>query len=164
MPLNTTHSSSQNDDNSSTINWILKKYPNLPNSPEVRKSIESARRNGEKIPGKLIPAEKIQFFQNRVARIMETRPELLKNFAIQKAVSSERQIANSGIYEWEQQAVFDRTGQWVNINQDFIDAKNAEIIHGQTDSLGPWVEYLTGPDALYPEHLKYWAMTEVKKL
>ncbi len=166
------HSNKEQDKNTQELGRLAEIYQNLPNSPEVKKSIDRARQNGEKIPRRLEQYEKLRYFWERYNRILQNPdPEkqerwihFLKNAIINEAVSTPEQIARSGIYEWEQNAVFEITGDITNINKSFKERKNEEIMTGQRNSFTPWVEYLLGPDALYPDYLKYWALREVRQL
>ena len=49
----------------------------------------------------------------------------------------------------------------IPITPEYRQAKQAEIISNQEQSLDRWLDYLTSEDAMYPMWAKYWAFTAV---
>ncbi len=52
----------------------------------------------------------------------------------------------------------------VEITDDFRTERTNEIINDQTASLDRWLDYLSSPDAMYPDWAKYWVLRSVLEM
>ena len=158
--------------------FLHRKYRGFSNSPEV----ESAARRHQRQTGEELkpqqPEDRIQAYLDRLKAILEpeatnrkSAPErrrrnidMLKRMLHRQFVITPDQVPESyfdSISERQR-----REGRPVYYDDDsqprydIPDQQRSELIEAliedQQNSLDEWVDYLTSPDAKYPDHLKYW--------
>jgi hypothetical protein len=152
--------------------FIKKKYPELHMAPDVvRVAKRTERKTGEKTPE--TPTVRIQNYLDRFREVIE-RPdpaererglEAIKRLMRQAFVIRPQNIPESA-FLLEQRIARELGHGTVELSDEFREAKTKEIISNQTQSLENWIDYLSSPDAQYPDWAKYWAfrsMTEMGK-
>jgi hypothetical protein len=160
MPVESQEASSQ----------LLKNKYNLHKSREVETAAERTQaRTGERVPQD--PLARIQNYLNRFHEIIERggparrehNLDLIKARFHAKYVIKPNEIPESF---WDnQRRIIRERGQGADLNRiDFEELKrqNTEaIIADQTSSLDRWIDYLSSPDAPYPDALKYFTLRNV---
>jgi hypothetical protein len=148
------------------LNFLKKKY-NLHNAPEVKQSAERTTfRTGEEVAQN--PAEQIQNYLDRFKEILDRKdPEqremglralkkvLHNNFVIHQDQIPESYYDNQGRIAREQ-----GHGD-IEVTKEQKKQLAEVVIADQKSSLDTWVDYLSGPDATYPDWLKYFAVRSV---
>ncbi|MSR78853.1 MAG: hypothetical protein EXS59_01780 [Candidatus Taylorbacteria bacterium] len=150
--------------------FLKEKYPDLPKSPEVESAVKRHEiREGEEVGNN--PREKIGAYLDRLNEIFnpedadkkERRVDFLKDKLHDEFVIKEDEIPESA-FLLEQRIARELGHGDIEITQEFKDRKTAQIIGDQTKSLDMWVDYLSSPDAQYPDWAKYWAFRSVLKM
>jgi hypothetical protein len=152
------------------------KYPDLHRSPEVLNTVRRDRaRQGEdseanidlsKDPDGRIKTY-LKYLRESTAEGNPRREEKLRRFK-QKlhekyCLAKAEQIPDS--YWKSVQENHRREGREVPEITDELKQELAEpIIEDQTDSLDAWIDYLSSPDAKYPDELAYWAFRSMLKM
>jgi hypothetical protein len=150
--------------------FLKKKYNTLHSSPEVQ---SAAKRNeshtGEKLPQS--PEKQIQNYLDRFSEILnrespEERQQGIE--ALKKVLHRELVIQPDDVpyrvFELEQDIAEQKGHGRPEINERFKQEKIEQIIHDQQESLDTWINYLTSPDAMYPDWAKYWAFRSMTQM
>lgn len=144
------------------LDFLKTKY-NLHASPEVEKAAKrTEKRTGEKVPQK--PEAHIQNYLDRFQQIIgrenpnkrEHGIGALKRLLHGKFVIKPEEIPESA-FLLEQHIAREQGYGDIEITDEFKEQKTAQIINNQTKSLDKWINYLSSPDAQYPDWAKYWA-------
>ncbi|MBI5913582.1 hypothetical protein HY839_04055 [Candidatus Azambacteria bacterium] len=142
---------------------FLKEKYDLHNAEEVEAAAERTEaRTGEAVPQD--PASRIQNYLNRFTEITEredpdTRErgmDALKKVLHDNFVITKEEISES-VFLLEQRIAREQGYGNIEITDEFREKKAEQIINNQTRSLDAWIEYLSSPDAQYPDWAKYWA-------
>ncbi len=146
---------------------FLKKKYNLHNTPEVKTAAKrTAIRIGEKVPQK--PAEQIQNYLDRFTEIIERKNpekreqgiEALKKVLYNQCVIKPEEVPEA-YFESQRRIAREQGHGDVEIGEAQKEQLTEVIIADQESSLDTWVDYLSSPDATYPDWLKYFAMRNV---
>lgn len=146
--------------------FLKKKYPELHTSSEIK---AATWWTGENLTQK--PAQRIQAFLNFFNNIIEAKkPEeqerginAIKQLFHQKFVIKPEELPES--YFTTQQRLARELGHGdIEITKEMRDQHTEVIIIEQQSSLDKWIDYLSSPDAMYPDWLKYYAMRSVIKI
>lgn len=147
-------------------NFLKQKY-NLHASPEAEQAAKRKEaRTGEKVPQN--PAAKIQNYLERLKELTDREDpaerergiETLKRALYIRHVIRPKEIPQS-YWDTQKRLAREQGHGDVEITDD-LKRQHAEIIvSDQRKSLDTWVDYLTSPDATYPDWLKYYAMRSV---
>jgi len=167
--------------------FLTEKYADLHKTPEVDKSVQKLRREGEKIPDK--KESRIDAHFRRIDRALEgkrgffthlVKDKLTKDFTInlQKEDGTEdegkvEKLAN-GLFESEKE-VLRRRGMGAELEEygDTISPEDYEKYRQQIYSqkaeqektLGVWIDYLGSEEAnFYPTWFKYLALRSLQKM
>jgi len=148
--------------NSENPEFLKEKY-GLHTAPEVERAAERTEvHTGEKVPQ--APAERIQNYLDRFTEILE-RPEpekrergieAMKTVFHRKFVIKPEDVPES-TFILEQRIAEELGHGKTEITDEFKEQKIAQIVSNQTRSMDAWIDYLTSPDAKYPDWAKYWA-------
>ena len=163
-------------ESSEASNQLLKNKYNLHKTPEVENAAKRTRmRTGEKVPQD--PSARIQNYLDRLSHIinppqLQGRPsfdrkernlEMLTHGLYDKFVVRPDEISE-GFWENQKRIIRER-GQGADLAQvdlEKLKKQNTEaIIADQKSSIDKWVNYLSSPDAPYPDSLKYFVMRSV---
>lgn len=161
--------------------FLNQKFTDLHKSPEVKKAVEKriAREEYTKKQANKLrsnPEAKLDAYLERHAQLFDrTREENKGNTRIDRNVAMLKRAAHKqyvidpenipvAVYELDQQIARERGEGTIPITPEYKEKKNAEIIKGQERSLDTWVDYLTGPDAFYPDWFKYLAFRSITKM
>lgn len=146
---------------------FLKEKFSLHNSPEVDKAAKRREvHTKEHVPQN--PADRIQNYLDRFKEItdrtdpdkFERRIKALKHVLHDKFVIKPEQIPES--YFENQRRIAREQGHGNIEITDEVKAQLAEVIVAdQQSSLNNWIDYLTSPDATYPDWLKYYATRSI---
>ncbi|MCD8563970.1 MAG: hypothetical protein LRY44_03050 [Candidatus Pacebacteria bacterium] len=150
--------------------FLKQKYGNLHKSPEVQSAAErTEKRTGESVSEN--PEVRIQNYLNRFNEILnrtdkEDRQQGIE--ALKKVLTKELVIKAENVpyraFELEQ----DIAEQWGRgrpaITEKFKQEKIKQIQEDQKESLHTWIDYLTSPDAMYPDWAKYWAFRSMAQM
>jgi hypothetical protein len=154
---------------------LNKKYQDLHKSPEVLKSVSrKVSREGlsKKEVNKITanPELKLEVYLDRFKEVFdreETHREIgveaIRRWASSKFIIKEEDIPES-VYILEQNIARERGYGYIAITEEYKQAKNQEIIQGQQKSLDRWIDYLSSPDAFYPDWFKYLAFRSITKM
>lgn len=149
--------------------FIKKKYGNLHVSPEV----EAASRRTEVREGVKIekPNDKIQNYLDRFNEILSRENEDERNRGIKalKKVMIDQLVINpenvpERAFVLEQEIREQQGHGKIEITEDFKKSKIEQIREDQIHSLVPWINYLSSPDADYPDWAKYWAFRSASQM
>lgn len=148
------------------LNFLKKKY-NLHNAPEVKQSAERTTfRTGEKVAQN--PTEQIQNYLDRFKEILDRKdPEqremglrALKKVLHKNFVIHQDQIPES-YYDNQARIAREQGHGDIEVTEEQKKQLAEVVIADQKSSLDTWVDYLSGPDATYPDWLKYFAVRSV---
>lgn len=157
--------------------FLSKKYNNLHTSPEVASAAQrTEKQTGEKVPQS--PEKKIQNYLDRFSEVLNREdPEERQQgiAALKKVLHKELIIKDENInYEYlikQQQRIAEDEGRPFDRNDidgqtldQFRSIKKESIISGQKHSLNEWIDYLSSPDAMYPDWAKYWAFRSMTQM
>lgn len=148
------------------LNFLKKKY-NLHNSPEVKKAVtRSEIRNGEIVPQK--PLDQIQVYLDRFKEILDRENDQERNQGIQalkrilyKQFVIKPENIPDGYYANQLRLAREQGHGAVELSEEQKNQLAEVIIADQKSSLDTWIDYLTSPDAMYPDWLKYFAIRNV---
>lgn len=161
---------------------FLKQQYNLHNQPEVQAAVKKVEAtSGERIARD--PAVRIQIYLDRLQNILDPAPlpgheqfdrqsrnlSMLKEALYRNEVIKADQIPESYwdlqrriIREMGREADFPKDSEGrIEIPDEVKEQIAQTLIDGQIASLNKWVDYLTSPDADYPNWAKYWAIRSV---
>lgn len=152
---------------SETSNQLLKNKYNLQNAPEVGTAALRTKQRSEKWPER-DPLSRIQNYLNRFHDIIERGgPEkrehnldLIKGLFHRKYTVKPNEIPE-GYFENQRRLAREQGHGDIQIDQQTRDQLTEVIIADQTSSLDKWMDYLSSPDAPYPDGLKYWTLRSV---
>ncbi|MBU2613681.1 hypothetical protein KJ925_04485, partial [Patescibacteria group bacterium] len=156
--------------------FLQKKYPDLQTSKEVSSAVAKQERlTGTRLPNE--PTERIGAYLERIKAVLGPKPmgggSHRKDFdrrernlsMLKRALHARFIIKSEDIPEsyWDLQRRLAREQGHGDIQiTDGIREQQAEILAAdQANTLDTWVDYLSGPDATYPDWLKYWAFRSV---
>jgi hypothetical protein len=153
------------------FDFLKKKYSNLHTSPEV----VSAAKRTEIRSGKTVsenPAERIENYLNRFKEILDrTDPEkrqqgiqALKKILYKQLVIKPENIPLDYFLDQEQRIAEQQGHGRSEPSKNWKESKTKEIQEGQKRSLDAWIDYLSSPDALYPDWAKYWAFRSMTQM
>ena len=147
-------------------NFLKKKY-DLHNAPEVESAAKRTQaRTGEKVPQN--PEAQIQNYLDRFKEIVDRKDpderergiEALKKVLYDKFVIKLEDIPE-GYYETQRRIAREQGHGDIEISQEQKDQLAEVIITDQQTTLDNWIDYLSSPDAVYPDWLKYYAIRSV---
>ena len=149
---------------------LLKKKYDLHKAPEVGAAVKRTEgRTGERIPQD--PLVRIETYLDRFREITDREDPRTRErgmTAIKRLLYRDNVIKPDEIPEsyWEnQRRIIRERGQGADLaHVDFEEVKrqNTEaIVADQRTSLDKWVDYLSSPDAMYSDGLKYWTLRSV---
>lgn len=148
------------------VGFLKQKY-NLHNAPEVKKATQRTEgRTGERVPQN--PNSQIQNYLDRFTEILDRKDpekrhrgiETLKRSLYGKVVIKPDEIPEA-YFENQRRIARERGHGDIEIGQDVRFQLTEVIIADQQSSLDTWIDYLTSPDATYPDWLKYWSTRSV---
>ncbi|MBI3589729.1 MAG: hypothetical protein HY093_04960 [Candidatus Liptonbacteria bacterium] len=148
------------------LEFLKQKY-DLHNAEEV----ESAAKRTEEKTGEKIsqdPEERIQNYLNRFQEILDRKDpekrergiEALKRILYDKFVIKPEEIPE-GYFDNQRRIAREQGHGEVEITDETRGQLTEVIIADQQSSLDTWVDYLSSPDATYPDWLKYYATRSV---
>lgn len=146
---------------------FLKQKYNLQNTPEVQSATKrTEKRTGEKLSQD--PNKRIQNYLNRFKEIIERKdPEkrergmrALKDVLHDKFVIKDNEVPES-YFENQRRIAREQGHGDIEISAEMREQLTEVIITDQESTLDAWIDYLTSPDAMYPDWLKYWAFRSV---
>ena len=150
-------------------NFLKNKY-DLHKTPEVKSaSFRTEKRRDEKVPQK--PEAQIQNYLDRFKEIID-RPDEHKREqgleALKKVLSNNLVIKREDIpesYFKNQQRLAREQGHGnIEIEEDQRNQLSEVIITDQKSSLDNWIDYLSSPDAMYPDWLKYYTFRSISQI
>jgi hypothetical protein len=154
-------------------NPFLKEKYNLHNAPEVavaakRTEIRTKLKTGEAERVAQDPEARIQNYLNRFTEITERKDpkhrerglEALKHVLHKKFVIKPNEVPE-GYFEDQRRLAREQGHGDIEISDEARDQLTEVIIADQESSLDKWVDYLSSPDATYPDWLKYWATRSI---
>jgi len=150
--------------------FLKKKYGNLHESEEVQSAKErTEKRTGEKLSQN--PEELIQNYLDRFSEILDREDpeerqqgiEALKKILHKELIISEEDIPYRA-FELEQDIAEQQGHGRPEITEHFKQQKIEQIQHDQEESLDTWINYLSSPDAMYPDWAKYWAFRSMTQM
>ncbi len=154
-------------------NQLLKKKYDLHKSPEVENAARRARmRTGEKVPQD--PSARIQNYLDRLSNIVnppqleghpnfdrkERNLEMLKHGLYEKFVVKPDDIPDS-YFENQKRMAREQGHGDIEITPEARSQLTEVLIADQKSSLDKWINYLSSPDAPYPDSLKYFTMRSI---
>lgn len=152
------------------LNFLKKKY-NLHNSPEVTAAARRTEiREGEKVSQN--PEDQIQNYLDRFKEILDRKDSVersrgikaLKQVLYRSLIIKKEKIPLEYFLDQEQKVAEQQGHGRPEPTADWIDNKTKEIQEGQIRSLDAWIDYITSPDALYPDWAKYWAFRSMTQM
>lgn len=154
-------------ENAEASNQLLKNKYSLHKSPEVINSAQRTRaKTGEAVSQR--PLDQIQNYLHRFHEITDRKdPEKREHGidAVKRLLHSKFIITPAEIpetYFENQRRLARELGHGdIEITPDMKDQLTDVIIADQKSSLDKWVDYLSSPDAPYPDALKYWTIRSV---
>jgi len=149
--------------------FLKKKYQELHSSPEVESAAARHKaRTGETLQK---PTEKIQNYMDRFSEILNREDEGERKRgirALKKVMNDQLVIKGEDVPErafvLEQEIVESLGHGRQEITEDFRQKKIEQIREDQEHSLEPWINYLSSPDADYPDWAKYWAFRSMSQM
>lgn len=153
------------------LNFLKKKYATLHTAPEVVRSAERTEyRTGEKVSEK--PEERIENYLNRFKEILDrTDPEkramgieALKRVLHKQFIIKTENIPLDYFLDQEQRIAEQQGHGRPDPTPDWQERKIKEIQNGQERSLDAWIDYLSSPDAMYPDWAKYLAFRSMTQM
>lgn len=153
------------------LNFLKKKYATLHTAQEVVQSAERTEyRTGKKVSEK--PEERIENYLNRFKEILD-RPdpekramgiEALKRVLHKQFIIKTENIPLDYFLDQEQRIAEQQGHGRPDPTPDWQERKIKEIQNGQERSLDAWIDYLSSPDAMYPDWAKYWAFRSMTQM
>lgn len=153
------------------FNFLKKKYNNLHTAPEVQKAAERTEfRTGEKVSEN--PEERIGNYLNRFKEILD-RPdpekramgiEALKRVLHKQLIIKDEHIPLEYFLEQERTIAEQQGHGRPEPTDNWKESKIQEVKKGQERSLDAWIDYLSSPDAMYPDWAKYWAFRSMTQM
>ena len=149
---------------------LLKSKYDLHKTPEVEAAAKrTLAKTGERVPQH--PLARIQNYLDRFREITDREdPEAREHGmdAIKRLLHTRYVIKPDEIPEsyWETQRRIIRErgqeGDLAQVDWEELKRQNTEaIVADQTASMDKWIDYLSSPDAPYPDSLKYWTLRSV---
>ncbi|MDQ3008167.1 MAG: hypothetical protein M3Q81_01070 [bacterium] len=152
---------------------LLKQKYDLHKAPEVTAAAQRTEgRTGERMPQN--PLDRIQNYLNRFREITDRQDpqqrergmEAIKRLLHGKYIVKPDEIPDT---YWEnQRRIIRERGQEADleyVNWNEVKRQDTEaIIANQTSSMDKWIDYLSSPDAPYPDSIKYFALRTVFEL
>lgn len=153
---------------------FLKKKYNLQNSPEVLRAAVRYDKRKPSEEGSMInskPEDKINNYLNRFKEISERKDEgeremgmtALKKVLYKSLVIKEEDVPESYFRNQERLAREQGHGD-IKVSEEQKKQLTEVIISDQKSSLDNWLDYLSSPDAMYPDWLKYYTIRSVSQL
>ena len=157
-------------ESSEATNQLLKQKYDLHKAPEVTAAARRTEaRTGDRVPQE--PLDRIQNYLNRFREITDREdPQQRKRGmeAVKRLLHGRYIIKLDEIPEsyWENQhRIIRERGQEADLEQvdwEELKRQNTEaVITDQSSSMDKWIDYLSSPDAPYPDALKYWTLRSV---
>ncbi len=146
---------------------FLKGKYNLHNTPEVESAAtRTEARTGEKVPQN--PNDRIQNYLDRFKEIIDCKDpdkrqrgmEALKGILYDKFVIKPEEIPD-GYYENQQRIAREQGHGDIEITSEMRKQLAEVIVADQSSTLNNWIEYLSSPDATYPDWLKYYTFRSI---
>lgn len=153
------------------LNFLKKKYANLHTAPEVIQSAERTEyRTGKSVSEK--PEERIENYLNRFKEILDRTDsekramgiEALKKVLHKQFIIKTENIPLDYFLDQEQRIAEQQGHGRPDPTPDWKERKIKEIQNGQERSLDAWIDYLSSPDAMYPDWAKYWAFRSMTQM
>ncbi len=145
---------------------FLKQRYELQKNPEVQAAVKRTKRQkGEVVPQNA--EAQIQNYLDRFKEIVERDDdnERARGVAALKKVMRELHVISPDNIPDSYFKLQERIARERGEEYELSDEKKQEAIEviqqDQKQSLDEWIEYLAGPDALYPDWVKYWAFRSV---
>ena len=150
--------------------FLKKTYGDLHTSPEVVSAKERTEKR-EKTNIGTKPEDLIQNYLNRFNEILEredTEEREQGIEALKKILHKNLIIKNEDIpyraFELEQDIAEQGGHGRPEITERFKQEKTRQIQEDQRASLDTWINYLSSPDAMYPDWAKYWAFRSITQM
>jgi len=156
--------------NSEASTQLLKQKYNLHKAPEVT---AAARRTEAHTGGRVRqnPLDRIQNYLNRFREITDRQDPRQRERgmgAVKRLLHGKYIVKPDEIPDtyWEnQRRIIRERGQGADLEHvdwEELKRQNTEaIVADQTSSMDKWIDYLSSPDAPYPDALKYWTLRNV---
>ncbi|MGB0925464.1 MAG: hypothetical protein ACPGTS_02025, partial [Minisyncoccia bacterium] len=118
------------------------------------------------------PEQQIQNYLDRFSEILDRKNpeqrqqgiEALRKILHKKLVIKDDDI-NYEYFQQQEQRIAEQQGYGtLDIPSDFNERKRQEIQNDQKHSLDYWINYLSSPDAMYPDWAKYWAFRSMTQM
>ncbi|MBU2220080.1 hypothetical protein KJ665_02965, partial [Patescibacteria group bacterium] len=147
-------------------NFLKQKY-DLHNAPEVEAATKRAEiRSDEKIPQN--PADRIQNYLDRFKEITDRENpdkrehgiDALKRLLHAKFVIKPEEIPEA-YFDNQKRLAREQGHGDIEITDEMREQLTEVIITDQKSTLDNWIEYLSSPDATYPDWLKYYAIRSI---
>ena len=149
------------------------KLKNLP--PQEREAVESAiSRTEKRQEGRLNRSDSANLIGNYISRFREIldRPDPKKRdrglHQLKDLLHDQFLIKKEDIPESYYDAIKKRHHEEghgdINIPDDLKSELGQTLIEDQCRSLDAWIDYLSSPDAKYPDSLRYWAFRSILKM
>jgi len=151
--------------------FLKRKYNNLHTSPEVASATNrTEKQTGEKISQS--PEKQIQNYLDRFSEILNREDteerqqgiEALKKVLHKNLIIKEENIPLDYFIEQEQGIAEQRGHGRPEATPHWKKQKTKEILQGQERSLDKWIDYLSFPNAMYPDWAKYWAFRSMTQM
>lgn len=150
--------------------FLKKTYGDLHTSPEVVSAKERIeKRENIKVGNR--PEDLIQNYLNRFSEILNRKDETKRKQgveALKKILHKNLIIKNEDIpyraFELEQDIAEQGGHGRPEITERFKQEKTRQIQEDQRASLDTWINYLSSPDAMYPDWAKYWAFRSITQM
>ncbi|MDP3999154.1 MAG: hypothetical protein Q8P76_00995 [bacterium] len=146
---------------------FLKKKYDLHKAPETETAAKrTEKRTNEKVPQ--APEARIQNYLNRFKEIIDRKDpekrerglEAIKKVLYDKFVIQENEIPES-YFELQKRIAREQGHGEIEISKEQKDQLTEVVITDQRTTLDNWVDYLSSPDATYPDWLKYWTIRSI---
>jgi hypothetical protein len=151
--------------------FLKKKYNTLHTSPEVASAARRSEiRSVEKVSQK--SEDQIENYLDRFSEILD-RPDPKRRQqgikALKKVLHKELLIKPENIpFDYflnQEQGILEREGRGrPEATEDWKERKIKEVLRGQEHSLNVWIDYLSSPNAMYPDWAKYWAFRSMTEM
>ncbi len=146
---------------------MLKEKYALHKAPETEAAAKRTRiRTGEKVPQQ--PESQISNYLARIREILDRPSPALRERGMSalKKVMYDRHVIRpadipEGYYEHQQKLARERGHGDIEITEEQREQLADVITSDQRSSLDTWIDYLSSPDATYPDWLKYFAIRSI---
>ncbi len=150
--------------------FLKKKYEGFHTTEAVKKAAtRTEKRTKERVSEK--PEELIQNYLDRFSELVERKDpiekkegiEALKKVLFQKLIIKDEDVP-ARVFELEQEIAEQAGHGKIEITDEYKKLKIEQIQEDQKKSLEKWIDYLSSPDAIYPDWAKYWVFRSVTQM